>query len=80
MDRTRVGVVVSKKLGHAVQRNRCKRRFRELARVSLKRMSLGWDLLILPKREATSAEALQLRQAWQGILARLGLLQQNGIV
>jgi ribonuclease P protein component len=73
-DHTRVGVVVGKKLGGAVRRNRSKRRFRELARLSLPRLSTGLDLLILPKRESVIEPAQHLRESWQALLARAKLL------
>jgi ribonuclease P protein component len=74
LDRTRIGVVVGKKLGGAVARNRSKRRFRELARLSLDRMPDGLDLLILPKREAVAEPAPNLRRVWQTLLSRERLL------
>jgi ribonuclease P protein component len=70
-----VGVVVGKKLGDAVARNRSKRRFRELGRLSLTRMPSGLDLLILPKRESVSEPARSLRESWQAILTRAHLLE-----
>jgi len=75
--RTRVGVVVGKKLGGAVARNRSKRRFRELGRLSLTRMPSGLDLLILPKRESVSEPAQSLRESWQTVLARAHLLESR---
>lgn len=77
LERTRVGVVVGKKLGGAVQRNRCKRRFRELARRSINRIPAGWDLVVLPKRECGDALPLRLKLAWQEGLARAGLFQPD---
>ena len=77
LDRARVGTVVGKKLGGATQRNRCKRRFRELARLSVANMAVGWDLLVLPKREAISVAAPTLRKVWMETLARVGLLPKN---
>ena len=71
--RTRVGVVVGKKLGGAVARNRAKRRFRELGRLSLPRVPAGLDLLVLPKRESVSEPARGLRESWQAVLARARL-------
>ena len=62
LDHTRVGVVVGKKLGGAVWRNRSKRRFRELAR------------LIVPKRESLTEPGQTLRESWQALLARAKLL------
>ena len=75
--RTRVGVVVGKKLGGAVARNRSKRRFRELGRLSLERIPDGLDLLILPKRESVTEPARSLRESWQAVLARAHLLESR---
>ena len=74
LDHTRVGVVVGKKLGGAVGRNRSKRRFRELARLSLPRLPAGLDLLIVPKPESVTESAQHLRECWQALLARAKLL------
>ena len=74
LEHTRVGVVVGKKLGGAVWRNRSKRRFRELARQSLPRLAAGLDLLIMPKRESVTEPAQHLRESWQALLARAKLL------
>jgi ribonuclease P protein component len=77
LNRTRVATVVGKKLGGATQRNRCKRRFRELARLSLGRIAAGWDVLVLPKREAAGVAAPRLRMAWNETLARAGLMSRE---
>jgi len=74
LDRTRVGVVVGKKLGGAVARNRSKRRFRELGRLSLRGVPCGLDLLILPKRESVVEPAGSLRETWQAVLKRAQLV------
>ncbi|MEK6605797.1 MAG: ribonuclease P protein component [Nitrospirota bacterium] len=74
LDRTRVGVVVGKKLGGAVARNRSKRRFRELGRLSLRGVPCGLDLLILPKRESVVEPAGSLREIWQAVLKRAQLV------
>ena len=78
LDRTRVGVVVGKKLGGAVARNRAKRRFRELGRLSLDDLPAGLDLLILPKREAVAIPAGRLRENWHMVLARARLVGHTG--
>jgi ribonuclease P protein component len=75
--RTRVGVVVGRKLGGAVARNRSKRRFRELGRLSLRLVPSGLDLLILPKRESVSEPARSLRESWQDVLRRAHLVSSE---
>ena len=78
LDHTRVGVVVGKKLGGAVARNRAKRRFRELGRLSLGPIPAGLDLLILPKRESVAEPAQSLRESWRALLARARLVGSEG--
>ncbi len=55
----RVGLSVSKKVGNAVARNRCKRLFREAFRLSQHDLPAGVDLIMIPRnvsREPTVAE------------------------
>ena len=50
----RVGYTCSKKIGNAVQRNRAKRRLRELARTVLTALAQpGWDYVLVGRPEAT---------------------------
>jgi ribonuclease P protein component len=77
LDHTRIGVVAGKKLGGAVWRNRSKRRFRELARLSLTRLPFGMDILVLPKRESVSEAAPNLREAWKTVLRRARLIDSE---
>lgn len=71
---TRIGIVVGKRLGMAVTRNRAKRIFRELARQVRQQLVQGQDLLVFPRRESLSARPLQLRDLWISALRHEGLL------
>ncbi|MBI5410491.1 MAG: ribonuclease P protein component [Nitrospirae bacterium] len=71
---TRIGIVVGKRLGKAVVRNRAKRIFRELARHVRHHLIGGQDVLIFPRREALSVRHPLLREAWLAALRRKGLL------
>ncbi|MDE3017661.1 MAG: ribonuclease P protein component [Nitrospirota bacterium] len=71
---SRIGIVVGKRLGQAVVRNRAKRVFRELARLVRPRLVPAFDLLVFPRREALTVPHAQLRELWLSVLRREGLL------
>ena len=71
---TRTAVIVGRRFGKAVVRNRAKRIFRELARQADGRIAKGYDILIFPRREALAQEHACLRDAWETALKSEGLL------
>ena len=73
-EQTRIGVIVGRRLGGAVLRNRAKRIFRELARRSAGHLVAGRDVLVFPRRESLSAPHAGLRAQWETALRRDGLL------
>lgn len=74
LPRTGVGIVVGKRLGSAVCRNRAKRIFRELARHTRRQLVTGREFLVFPRRDALSARHPVLREAWLAALRHEGLL------
>jgi ribonuclease P protein component len=48
---SRIGIVVGKRFGGAVSRNRAKRLFRELTRQLRGRLRTGHNLVVFPKRD-----------------------------
>ena len=66
----RLGVAATRKLGSAVQRNRAKRRARELFR---RRKKIGGvDIVIVPRREMLDAPFAVLEAEYIALLARRG--------
>ena len=51
----RVGITVSKKLGHAVVRNRVRRRLREVYRLNEAKFQPGWDIVVVARSRCISA-------------------------
>jgi ribonuclease P protein component len=80
LHRNRLGIVASRRIGGAVVRNRVKRRLRELFRhsdpcqpgQSDASARLGYDLVVIARREAADAPFLQLSADFQAALGRLG--------
>ena len=71
---SRIGIVVGKRLGLAVTRNRAKRLFRELSRQVRHELVRGQDLVVFPRREAVTVKFQRLRDAWLSALQHEGLL------
>ena len=74
----RVGIVVGKRLGGAVMRNRAKRIFRELARQVRQQLVPRYDMLIFPRRDSLAATHMALREMWRATLQQQGLLRSSG--
>lgn len=72
---SRVGIIVGKRFGNAVRRNRAKRVFRELVRQLHPDLVPGRGLLVFPKRDALLQSHEGLAQAWRTSLERLHLLR-----
>jgi ribonuclease P protein component len=70
---TRVGLSTPRSLGGAVQRNRVRRRLRELVRERRGSIGTGWDLLLIARPEAVAASHAELREALGSLLERSGI-------
>jgi ribonuclease P protein component len=69
-DAPRLGVAATRKLGSAVERNRAKRRARELFR--RQRKIGGLDIVIVPRRDMLDAPFASLEAEYAALLARRG--------
>ena len=70
-----MGLTVSAKLGHAVRRNRLRRRLREIYRIHEAEFRPGYDLVFVARTRAMDASYQQLESAYLSLAAKLGLLQ-----
>ncbi|HKO24830.1 MAG TPA: ribonuclease P protein component [Chloroflexota bacterium] len=71
---TRVGLVVGKRIGTAVVRNRVKRLLREAARARLSCLPAGYDIVLIARQEAAGARLGDITGALDVLLQRERLL------
>ena len=74
---TRIGLTATKKVGHAVQRNRLRRQLREIYRLHEASFVPGYDLVVVARSRAIGADYAVLEHAYLSLAARLGLLTEN---
>ena len=73
----RWGYTVSTKLGHAVVRNRVRRRLREIARLNLQKLQPGWDIVVVARSRCIGAPYRKLEDAFLSACKKLGLLREE---
>ena len=77
MNTNRVGVTVSKKLGHAVVRNRIRRRLREIYRLHEAQFLPGWDIVVVARVRAVNAPFHKLTASFLTLAAKAGILIED---
>ncbi len=75
LDHYRYGIVVSKKIGKAVIRNRVRRRLREIIRQMAIRP--GWDIIIVARPGIIKESFAGTRNALTGTFRRAGLILEE---
>ena len=75
--KNRLGITVSAKLGKAVVRNRVRRRFREIYRLSRSELKQGFDLVFVARSRAVTASYQELARAYRGCCEKLGLWEKT---
>ncbi len=73
----RVGITVSKKLGHAVVRNRIRRRLREVYRLNEEKFRPGYDIVVVARSRCIDAEFDRLTDAYLTLAKKAGLLKER---
>ena len=75
--KNRVGFTVSKKLGHAVVRNRTRRRLREVYRLNESALKPGYDIVIVARSRAVEAPFSKLTASFLRLADKAGILTQE---
>jgi len=70
---TRIGLSTPRTLGGSVQRNRVRRRLREILRRRLESIGPGWDLLLIARPAAGQATFADLDGALDTLLRRAAI-------
>ena len=77
LDHNRLGLTASVKLGHAVVRNRARRRLREVYRLNEAKFRPGWDIVVVARTKAVDAEFSQLTRSYLALAKKAGILQEG---
>lgn len=73
---SRFGFSISKKFGKAVQRNKIKRRLREICRLRLDKIKIGYDLIFIARVGARDVSFQKLENQVENLLKRAGLFKE----
>lgn len=75
----RVGFTVTAKLGHAVVRNRIRRRLREIYRLHEEQLAPGAELVVVARGRAVSASYRELERDFLAACRKLSLLREEAV-
>ena len=77
LDHNRLGLTASVKLGHAVVRNRARRRLREVYRLNGDKLAVGYDILVVARGRTVTASFQELTAAYLRLAKKLSLLKET---
>lgn len=77
LEKNRLGITVSKKLGHAVVRNRARRRIREAYRLNESQFAPGWDFVVVARSKAVDCPFDKLCSDLMNAAAKAGALRRE---
>ena len=74
LGQNRVGITTGKKLGHAVVRNRARRRLREVYRLNESLFKPGYDIVVVARSRCVTADFQKLTKAYLSLAQKAGIL------
>ena len=76
LGRNRLGLVSSTKLGHAVVRNRCRRRLREVYRLEKPQLKTGYDIILVARSRTATAPCPELQKQFRRLCRKVDLMKE----
>ena len=73
----RVGITTGKKLGHAVVRNRARRRLREVYRLNEHLFKPGYDIVVVARHRCVTADFKKLTSGYLSLAEKAGILAEK---
>jgi ribonuclease P protein component len=70
----RLGITASAKIGGAVQRNRVRRRLKEIYRINESGMVLGYDIVIVARKRSVDSNYQELESSVLSLFRKLSIL------
>ena len=70
----RIGLITSRRVGNAVNRNRVRRRLREMVRFARPQMKEGHWIVLIARRHAAEAEFKTIEREWLSLARRASIL------
>jgi ribonuclease P protein component len=77
LEHSRFGFVVNRRLGNAVQRNKIKRRMREVTRLQVPVVESGFDLVFIARKPICQSDYQKIEKALVGLLKKAKLLAMD---
>ncbi len=75
---TRVGIITSRMLGNAVQRNRTRRQVKASMQDLFQYIPSGWDLVILTRKKIVDVPYYEIKSVLKDLLIQADLWKENG--
>ena len=77
LGQNRLGITTGKKLGHAVVRNRVRRRLREVYRLNEALFKPGYDIVVVARTRCITADFQKLTKAYLSLAQKAGILKDQ---
>lgn len=77
LDHNRLGITASVKLGHAVVRNRARRRLREVYRLNGDKLRTGYDIILVARGRTATMPWEDLNGTFLRLCRKLDLLEKK---